>query len=93
MAPAVNYWWPNLPKNLTNEAFSQQLKQDQWVYRVAHYLPWLSYWWNTQKWFPSFALIDKNIDCLSLPDRQAISKMFAVVDPNQVLQLLTKFFH
>ncbi|XP_071700253.1 uncharacterized protein [Rutidosis leptorrhynchoides] len=87
MAPAVNYWWPNLPINITNEAFSRQLKQDQWVYRVAHYVPWLSYWWNTQKWFPSFSLIDKNIACLSLPDRRVVSKMFEVMDPNQ-LQLM-----
>ncbi|KAI3716776.1 hypothetical protein L1987_67901 [Smallanthus sonchifolius] len=53
ISPAVNYWWHNLPSNLTNEAYSRQLQQDQWSLRVAHYLPWLTYWWNTQSWFPA----------------------------------------
>nr|XP_043613433.1 uncharacterized protein LOC122585366 [Erigeron canadensis] len=87
ISPAVNYWWANLPSNLTNEAFSRQLPQDQWSYRVAHYLPWLTYWWQSQKWFPSFALIDGNIDCLSRSDREIVSKLFASADPNQLQEM------
>uniref|UniRef100_A0A803MZ99 AB hydrolase-1 domain-containing protein n=1 Tax=Chenopodium quinoa TaxID=63459 RepID=A0A803MZ99_CHEQI len=26
--------------------------EDQWAQRVVHYIPWLTYWWNTQKLFP-----------------------------------------
>nr|KAJ0199376.1 hypothetical protein LSAT_V11C600307980 [Lactuca sativa] len=83
IAPAVNYWWPHLPLNLTNEAFSRQLPQDQWSLRVAHYLPWLSYWWNTQKWFPSFSIIDGNHAILSPPDIEASSKLFGGMNRDQ----------
>ncbi|KAI3687768.1 hypothetical protein L1987_81471 [Smallanthus sonchifolius] len=76
IAPAINYWWPNLPSNLTNEAYFQQLKQDQWALRVAHYLPWLTYWWNTQTWFPCSSMIQGNPNVLSPPDREVWFKIF-----------------
>ncbi|KAI3470607.1 hypothetical protein Pfo_027270 [Paulownia fortunei] len=53
IAPVVNYWWSSFPLNLSTEAYNQQFCQDQWALRVAHHAPWLVYWWNTQKWFPS----------------------------------------
>ncbi|CAO2832999.1 unnamed protein product [Amaranthus hypochondriacus] len=52
LAPVVNYWWSGFPANLSKEAFEKQPSQDQWAQRVAHHLPWLTYWWNTQKLFP-----------------------------------------
>lgn len=57
LAPAINYWWPGFPSNLTKEAYDKQLIRDQWVYKVAYYAPWLMYWWNTQKYFPGFSVI------------------------------------
>ncbi|XP_023749035.1 uncharacterized protein LOC111897312 isoform X2 [Lactuca sativa] len=84
IAPGINYWWPNLPSNLTNEAFSGQLPQDQWSLRVAHHLPWLSYWWNSQKWFPSFSFIDEVHAALSSSDIAVASKLFAAMDPDQL---------
>ncbi|KAK4348376.1 hypothetical protein RND71_031131 [Anisodus tanguticus] len=30
LAPVTNYWWPNFPSNLSDEAFSHQLTQDRW---------------------------------------------------------------
>ena len=74
MAPVVNYWWPGLPANLTNEAFYQQFRQDQWTVRVAHYTPWLTYWWNTQRWFPSSSIIAGNPEVLSRQDKELLSK-------------------
>ena len=74
IAPVLNYWWAGLPANLTNEVFYQQKLQDQWTVRVAHYIPWLTYWWNTQKWFPSSSLIADSIDLLSLQDRELLPK-------------------
>ncbi|MFS7908950.1 putative alpha/Beta hydrolase [Helianthus anomalus] len=53
LAQIVNYWWPCLPSNLSQQAFSKQFLQDQWSLRVAHRSPSLTYWCNTQKWFPS----------------------------------------
>ncbi|OIV92223.1 hypothetical protein TanjilG_31142 [Lupinus angustifolius] len=75
LAPAVNYWWPGLPANLSNEAFNQLKIQDQWTYLIAHYTPWLTHWWNTQKWFPSSSLIAESLDNLSPQDIQLISKL------------------
>ncbi|XP_009626510.1 uncharacterized protein [Nicotiana tomentosiformis] len=57
LAPAINYWWPGFPANLTKQALDKQLLRDQWVYQVAYYAPWLMYWWNTQQWFPGFSVI------------------------------------
>ncbi|KAK9279590.1 hypothetical protein L1049_013269 [Liquidambar formosana] len=52
LVPFVNYWWPCFPANLSREAFKTLPLPDQWAFRVAHYTPWLFYWWMTQKWFP-----------------------------------------
>lgn len=49
-------------------------KPDQWALRVAHHLPWLHYWWNTQKWFPSSSLISGSLDMFSPPDMEIVSK-------------------
>ncbi|MFS7960121.1 putative alpha/beta hydrolase-1 [Helianthus anomalus] len=57
IAPVVNYWWSSFPRNLTTEAYKLQPRQDQWAVGVSHYVPWLVYWWNTQKWFPGSSVI------------------------------------
>ncbi|XP_047174903.1 uncharacterized protein LOC124842458 [Vigna umbellata] len=74
IAPVLNYWWTGLPRNLTNEVFYRQKLQDQWTLRVAHYIPWLTYWWNTQTWFPSSSLIADSLDLLSLQDKELLPK-------------------
>ncbi|KAJ0810943.1 putative alpha/beta hydrolase-1 [Helianthus annuus] len=43
IAPVVNYWWPGLPSNLSQQAFSKQFLRDQWSLRVAHHSPSLTY--------------------------------------------------
>ncbi|KAF5823791.1 hypothetical protein HanRHA438_Chr01g0043041 [Helianthus annuus] len=67
IAPVVNYWWPGLPSNLSQQAFSKQFLRDQWSLQVAHHSPSLTYWWNTQKWFPSLTVIGHSPDILSSP--------------------------
>ncbi|BAT85856.1 hypothetical protein VIGAN_04345100 [Vigna angularis var. angularis] len=74
IAPVLNYWWTGLPRNLTNEVFYRQKLQDQWTLRVVHYIPWLTYWWNTQTWFPSSSLIADSLDLLSLQDKELLPK-------------------
>lgn len=74
IAPVVNYWWPSLPSNLSNEAYYQQFPEDKWALRVTHYIPWLTYWWNTQKWFPSFNLIGQSPSILSRQDLELVPK-------------------
>eukprot|EP00262_Sarcandra_glabra_P013715 TRINITY_DN3869_c0_g2_i2.p1 TRINITY_DN3869_c0_g2~~TRINITY_DN3869_c0_g2_i2.p1 ORF type:complete len:417 (+),score=54.23 TRINITY_DN3869_c0_g2_i2:135-1253(+) len=77
IAPVVNYWWPGFPANLSKEAYYQQFVQDQWMLRVAHYLPWLTYWWNTQKWFPSSSVAAHSPDILCQQDKELIPKFAA----------------
>ncbi|RDX78212.1 hypothetical protein CR513_41539, partial [Mucuna pruriens] len=72
IAPVINYWWPGLPANLTTEAYSSQKFQDQWAVCVAHYTPWLTYWWNTQRWFPGSSVIAHSPDILSHQDKELV---------------------
>lgn len=75
IAPVINYWWSGFPRNLSAEAYYLQLPQDQWALRVAHYAPWLIYWWNTQKLFPASAVVARNPQIFSTQDKQLISKL------------------
>ncbi|KAL4560388.1 hypothetical protein LXL04_032538 [Taraxacum kok-saghyz] len=83
IAPAVNYWWPSLPANLSKQAFSELFVEDQWSLRVAHHLPSLTYWWNTQKLFPSYKAIAHSPDILSSQDVELIPKFTAGRGPIQ----------
>lgn len=75
IAPVVNYWWKGFPVKLSTEAYYQQLPQDQWTLRVAHYIPWLIYWWNTQKWFPASSVAAQRPDIFSRQDIEILSKL------------------
>ncbi|KAK4348377.1 hypothetical protein RND71_031132 [Anisodus tanguticus] len=74
IAPVVNYWWPKLPSNMSQEAFNLRLPQDQWTLRIAHYFPWLTYWWNSQKFFPACSAAGRNPAVFSSKDLEIISK-------------------
>ncbi|XP_065616813.1 uncharacterized protein LOC112017295 isoform X3 [Quercus suber] len=75
LAPVVNYWWSGFPGNLSGEAYNQQFRQDQWALRVAHYIPWLTYWWNTQKLFPSSSVAGHSTGTLSPQDQELVPKL------------------
>jgi len=74
LGPVGNYWWPGLPANVSRDAWFQQLPQDRWAVWVAHHLPWLTYWWNTQKLFPASSVIAYNPALLSEADKLVIQK-------------------
>ena len=57
------------------KAYYQQPQQDQWALRVAHYMPWLTHWWITQKWFPTSSVVARNPHIFSLQDFQIIPKI------------------
>ncbi|KAL1549297.1 hypothetical protein AAHA92_17421 [Salvia divinorum] len=78
LTPVVNYWWPGFPSNLSQHAYNKQLTQDQWTLRVAHYLPWLTYWWNTQKLFPGSSVIAHHPDVFSNPDKELLPKVISL---------------
>ncbi|XP_039125444.1 uncharacterized protein LOC120261573 [Dioscorea cayenensis subsp. rotundata] len=74
IAPVGNYWWPGFPSNVSKEAYSMQLAPDKWAVGVAHYAPWLTYWWNTQNLFPSSSVIAGRIEIFSAEDLKVLSK-------------------
>ncbi|XP_068662340.1 uncharacterized protein [Aristolochia californica] len=77
IAPVINYWWPGLPANVSQEGFDKQLEPDKWAVRVAHYAPWLNYWWNTQKWFPSSSVVAHSPRIFSAKDKELLPRMEA----------------
>ncbi|CAA2973709.1 uncharacterized protein LOC111381016 [Olea europaea var. sylvestris] len=74
IAPVINYWWSNFPASLSTVAYNQQPWEDRWALRVAHYIPWLVYWWNTQKWFPSSSVTAGRPN-LSASDLKMVSEL------------------
>ncbi|KAL3825774.1 hypothetical protein ACJIZ3_021803 [Penstemon smallii] len=78
VAPVINYWWPGIPSNMSKEAYGQQLLQDQWALRVAHYMPWLTYWWNTQKLFPPSSVISHSPRVFSSQDIELIPRVLPI---------------
>ncbi|VVB02323.1 unnamed protein product [Arabis nemorensis] len=83
VAPVVNYWWKNFPSDISNEAYYQQPRNDQWAVRVAHYAPWLTHWWNSQKWFPGSSVVTKNFGILSKSDKEIMFKIGAARRPHE----------
>ncbi|XP_065857136.1 uncharacterized protein [Euphorbia lathyris] len=69
LTPTINYWWPSFPASLSTEAWSQMMARDRWAFLVIHYAPWLSYWWNTQTWFPGLSIIANTL-VLSQQDKE-----------------------
>ncbi|KAI3919682.1 hypothetical protein MKW92_008031 [Papaver armeniacum] len=85
IAPVVNYWWPGFPAKLAKEGYALQRVQDQWTLRVSHYAPFLTYWWNTQKWFPGSSVVSRVIDIFSKQDLELIPRLLAG-DRTQITQ-------
>ncbi|CAI9097746.1 OLC1v1034227C1 [Oldenlandia corymbosa var. corymbosa] len=74
LAPVTNYWWRGFPSNLSSEAFKKEFLRDQWGLRVAHYAPWLTYWWTTQKLFPRHSVVVQSPEVLSAQDLEIVTK-------------------
>ncbi|KAI3938962.1 hypothetical protein MKW92_050626 [Papaver armeniacum] len=85
VTPVINYWWPGFPADLSKEAYQKQFLQDQWTLRVAHYAPFLTYWWNTQKLFPASSVASKAPGIFSAQDLELLPKI-PPVDKAQIRQ-------
>ncbi|KAH9317156.1 hypothetical protein KI387_018925, partial [Taxus chinensis] len=77
LVPVVNYRWPGFPANLSNQAYNQQARQDQWALRIPYYAPWLTYWWMTQKWFPTSSVMSGNWKPLNRFDAEMYQKFLS----------------
>lgn len=88
IAPVANYWWHGFPPNVSETAFNLQLPRDQWAVRIAHYAPWLTYWWHTQKWFHGSNVVAQSTDIFSDEDMKLLPKMAG----RELYRVLTFFF-
>lgn len=84
VVPFVNYWWTKVPENILSKAFKLLPEDIKWTFRVAHYVPWLLYWWLTQKLFPSSSIISGNSALLSDKDLVIVKKMSENPSPHMV---------
>ncbi|CAN6248504.1 unnamed protein product [Urochloa humidicola] len=87
LAPVGNYWWSGFPPEVVEEAWHVQFPQDQRAVWVAHHLPWLTHWWNTQNLFLSSSVKGKNPIILSKEDTPLSKKFIDRTYKEQVRQL------
>ncbi|KAL8094271.1 uncharacterized protein LOC141692292 [Apium graveolens] len=90
VVPVANFWWPSVPTSLSKETLSSIPMGDRWALRVAHYTPWLFNWWLTQKWFPSFSILEPNSPLFSNSDVEIFKKLMKIVSSLQVTNLKTR---
>ncbi|KAL6885904.1 hypothetical protein ACP4OV_010165 [Aristida adscensionis] len=75
LAPVGNYWWSGFPPDVIREAWHVQFPQDRRAVWVAHHLPWLTHWWNTERLFPSSSVKSGNPAILSREDAPLTPKI------------------
>lgn len=91
MAPFVNYWWSCFPSTLAREALGRLPLSDQWTFRVAHYTPWLAYWWMTQRWFPSLSITSGSMEIFTDKDRETLKRLSESPPISEVATAVTDF--
>ncbi|XP_059627562.1 uncharacterized protein LOC132270393 isoform X2 [Cornus florida] len=70
VVPVVNYSWPSLPDDVTNDDYRRNLAR--WALWTARYASGLLYWWLTQKLFPSSTVLDRNPTFFSNKDLEVL---------------------
>jgi hypothetical protein len=58
---------------MSTKVYYEQPTQDQWAVRVAHYVPWLTFWWFTQNWFPTSSVVQGHPAIFSPQDLSILS--------------------
>ncbi|XP_074289226.1 uncharacterized protein LOC141614375 [Silene latifolia] len=84
VVPFVHYWWPHFPSELSREAWRKLPVSDRWTFRVAHYTPWLLYWWMNQKLFPSLKILSDIATVFTQQDLEINEKRVEV--PNEKIR-------
>ncbi|KAI4304738.1 hypothetical protein MLD38_040212 [Melastoma candidum] len=83
LVPVVNYWWPSLPPDLARAGLRKQLKRDQCKLWIAHHMPWLMYWWMTQRLFPYSSIMQRHPILLNPRDLATIQAMSKFPNPDE----------
>lgn len=75
-APVVNFWWPGFPKSEMSKAWNTQRIGDKISLTITHYVPKLTYWYNSQKRFPTATVESEDgITALNGKDQEILKKM------------------
>ncbi|CAM6018662.1 unnamed protein product [Sphagnum balticum] len=83
-APVANYWWSGVPPHEVNAAWNTQLVGDKVSLRVAHYVPWLLYWYMTQSWFPTSSVAPQTgFGAFNQMDRDIFKKIMLNAKPEE----------
>ncbi|MQL76083.1 hypothetical protein Taro_008467 [Colocasia esculenta] len=77
IVPAINFWWPSLPRNLSAAAYGRHHPADQRGFLVARHAPWLFYAYMTQKLVMPSAIGAGHSDILSRQDKEIMAKILA----------------
>ncbi|CAK9877814.1 unnamed protein product [Sphagnum jensenii] len=84
LAPVTNFWWPGIPAQEAKTAWDTQLLGDKLALRVAHYAPWLVYWYMTQSLFPTSSTAPQTkVLGYSKMDTEIIAKVKKLQDPKK----------
>ncbi|XP_024534347.1 uncharacterized protein LOC112347540 [Selaginella moellendorffii] len=71
IAPAVNFWWPGLPQDLSKQALSSRVLLDSLILNAVHHTPWLLNWWS----FPSGPMHLDEVDIKILTESPIIKEI------------------
>lgn len=86
IAPVTNFWWPGISATEFKQAFATQILADRLLLRVAHYLPWLLYFWMSQPWIPASSAVNLRLEVLNASDRNVVEG-FAHATEVQIAQM------
>lgn len=75
-APAVNYWWPLLPANVSRTAYAKLDVRDRRTFWIAHHAPSLLHAWLAQKWFRVSPIVRGERDAFTGMDWEILTELW-----------------
>ncbi|CAA6663726.1 unnamed protein product [Spirodela intermedia] len=81
VVPAINYWWPSLPAELSKAAYRRLDRSDQRTFWIARHAPWLLYGYLNQKLVTPSKLIAGHPDVYCPQDKEIIRALAANPPP------------
>ncbi|MQM22697.1 hypothetical protein Taro_055751 [Colocasia esculenta] len=82
ISPVINFWWPSLPANLSQEAFRRHPPGNRRTFWIAHHAPWLFYGYMAQKLVtPPAEFLAGDPDLFSRQDKEILRMVAASPTP------------
>lgn len=74
LSPVFPFRWTNLPAGIAKSLSGRVRIWDVLSASVTHYIPWLTYWWQTQRFFPTSSVIAHSDHLFSPQDKEVMHK-------------------